>query len=57
MALNTHTYDPYFKEVFQTQILPNLPLLSRNESDNEWMEIFEEVKGRPNYIVEEKINF
>ena len=50
MALNTHTYDPYFKEVFQEQILPNLPPLSRNESDNEWMEIFEEVRNYPHDI-------
>jgi hypothetical protein len=50
MALNTHTYDPYFKEVFQSQILPNLPPLSRNESDNEWIEIFEEVRNYPHDI-------
>jgi hypothetical protein len=41
----THTYDPYFKEVFQTQILPKLPQLSNHESIQEWDEIMTESRN------------
>jgi len=44
MALNTHTYDPYYRDVFETKILPNLPTLSHYEIDNEWIEILENSK-------------
>ncbi len=50
MALNTHTYDPYYKEVFQSQILPNLPKLSNTESSQEWGEIMLESKKYPHDI-------
>ncbi len=50
MALNTHTYDPYYKEVFQSQILPNLPKLSNIESTEEWGEIMAESRKYPHDI-------
>lgn len=50
MALNTHTYDPYYKEVFQSQILPNLPKLSNLESTEEWGEIMSESRKYPHDI-------
>lgn len=50
MALNTHTYDPYYKEVFQSQILPNLPKLSNTESAEEWGEIMLESRKYPHDI-------
>lgn len=50
MALNTHTYDPYYKETFQSQILPNLPKLSNTESTEEWYEIMTESKKYPHDI-------
>ncbi len=50
MALNTHTYDPYYKEVFQSQILPNLPKLSNTESTEEWGEIMLESRKYPHDI-------
>lgn len=50
MALNTHTYDPYYKEVFQCQILPNLPVLTKAESTEEWGEIMSETKKYPQDI-------
>ena len=50
MALNTHTYDPYYKEVFQSQILPNLPKLSNTESIEEWYEIMAESRKYPHDI-------
>ena len=50
MALNTHTYDPYYKEVFQSQILPNLPKLSNLESTEEWGEIMAESRKYPHDI-------
>ncbi len=50
MALNTHTYDPYYKEVFQSQILPNLPKLSNYESTELWGEIMHESKKYPSNI-------
>lgn len=50
MALNTHTYDPYYKEVFQAQILPNLPKLSNSESTEEWAEIMNESRKYPHDI-------
>ncbi len=50
MALNTHTYDPYYKEVFQSQILPNLPKLSNTESSEEWGEIMLESRKYPHDI-------
>lgn len=50
MALNTHTYDPYYKEVFQSQILPNLPKLSNTESTEEWGEIMMESRKYPHDI-------
>ena len=50
MALNTHTYDPYYKKVFQSQILPNLPVLTNTESSEQWGEIMVESKKYPHDI-------
>ena len=50
MALNTHTYDPYYRHVFENNILPNLPKLSHYEIDNEWIEILETSKKYPQDI-------
>jgi hypothetical protein len=50
MALNTHTYDPYYKEIFHSQILPNLPKLSNTESAQEWGEIILESRKYPHDI-------
>ena len=42
MSLNTHSYDPYYKEVFESNILPLLPKLTNYEIYNEWSEILQE---------------
>ena len=50
MALNTHTYDPYYKEIFETNILVYLPKLSSHEVENEWNHILIESRGYPHDI-------
>jgi len=45
MALNTHTYDPYYKEIFESKILPLLPKLNNLEIHQEWIEILQESKN------------
>lgn len=47
MTLNTHTYDPYYKEIFESNILPLLPKLNNIEIDREWIEILQESKKHP----------
>ena len=47
MALNTHTYDPYYKENFESRILPLLPKLNNLEIHQEWIEILQESKHYP----------
>ena len=47
MALNTHTYDPYYKEIFENNILPLLPKLNNLEIDRGWIEILQESKNYP----------
>jgi hypothetical protein len=47
MSLNTHTYDPYYKEIFESRILPLLPKLNSIEIDREWISILQESKKHP----------
>jgi hypothetical protein len=50
MALNTHTYDPYYKEIFESKILSLLPILNNIEIDREWIEILQESRNYPQDI-------
>lgn len=48
--LNTHTYDPYYKDTFESEILPNLPSLNNLEIEKCWREILIESKEYPHDI-------